>query len=218
MTSVSIYNIGIVEDDVVIRQHLSRVISASSGLSLAGEARTLEAGRALIKQPLDLLVLDLGLEDGSGLDLITEALALPTPPKILVLTVFGDETSVMGALARGADGYLLKDSDSEALLDRIFQTIDGGSPISASVAAYLLKHLRSGATNGGAAGEANLTLRELELLKLMAKGLSNKEVAHNLDISHFTVGDHIKAIYRKLAVKSRGEAVFEAMHRGLIRK
>jgi len=103
-------------------------------------------------------------------------------------------------------------------LDRIHQTLNGGSPISASVAAYLLRNLRTNTAHSIDATEANLTSRELELLKLMAKGMSNKEVAMAMQISHFTVGDHIKAIYRKLAVRSRGEAVFEAMNRGLIRK
>ncbi len=215
--------IGIVEDDPVIRQHLGRIFATAPDFVLEGEARSLAEGRELIRHPLDLLVLDLGLEDGSGLDLIGEALACSPPPRILVLTVFGDETSVMSALARGADGYLLKDSADDDLIDHVRQTLNGGSPISASVAAYLLRHLRNQTVHEPEASpeglaEANLTARELELLKLLAKGLSNKEVALALEISHYTVGDHIKAIYRKLAVRSRGEAVFEAVHRGLIRQ
>lgn len=211
--------IGVVEDDPVIRQHLARIFDGAPDLILAGEARSVAEGRDLIKQPLDLLVLDLGLEDGSGLTLIAEALKTTPPPRILVLTVFGDETSVMSALASGADGYLLKDSADDDLLDNVRQTLNGGSPISASVAAYLLRHLRTAPPPAPEPAEdAHLTTRELELLKLLAKGLSNKEVALALEISHYTVGDHIKAIYRKLAVRSRGEAVFEAVHRGLIRQ
>lgn len=215
--------IGIVEDDPVIRQHLGRIFATAPDFVLEGEAGSLAEGRELIRRPLDLLVLDLGLEDGSGLDLIGEALACAPPPRILVLTVFGDETSVMSALARGADGYLLKDSADDDLIDHVRQTLNGGSPISASVAAYLLRHLRNQTVPEPEAPhesleDANLTTRELELLQLLAKGLSNKEVALALEISHYTVGDHIKAIYRKLAVRSRGEAVFEAVHRGLIRQ
>ncbi|EGF92634.1 bacterial regulatory protein, luxR family protein [Asticcacaulis biprosthecium C19] len=207
------------EDDPVIRQHLARIFEGAADLILTGEARSVAEGRELIKQPLDLLVLDLGLEDGSGLTLIAEALKTATPPRILVLTVFGDETSVMSALAAGADGYVLKDSPDDDLLDNVRQTLNGGSPISASVAAYLLRHLRTAPPpTPEPSDETHLTTRELELLKLLAKGLSNKEVALALEISHYTVGDHIKAIYRKLAVRSRGEAVFEAFHRGLIRQ
>ncbi|MGA9659695.1 MAG: response regulator transcription factor [Asticcacaulis sp.] len=210
--------IGIVEDDPVIRHHLARIFDEAPDLVMAGAAQSLAEARRLIDLPLDLLMLDLGLEDGSGLELIGEALTRPHPPRILVLTVFGDESTVMSALAQGADGYLLKDSDADDLLNNIRQTLDGGSPISASVAAYLLRHLRTQTTPEPETLDANLTPRELELLKLLAKGLSNKEVALALEISHFTVGDHIKAIYRKLAVRSRGEAVFEAVHRGLIRQ
>lgn len=210
--------IGIVEDDPIIRHHIARIFDAAPDLLLVGEAQSLSEARLLIRQPLDLLMLDLGLEDGSGLELIGEILAQPEPPRILVLTVFGDESTVMSALARGADGYLLKDSDADDLLENVRQTLNGGSPISASVAAYLLRHLRNQTAPEPETECASLTPRELELLKLLAKGLSNKEVGIALEISHFTVGDHIKAIYRKLAVRSRGEAVFEAVHRGLIRQ
>lgn len=210
--------IGIVEDDPIIRHHIARIFDAAPDLLLVSEAQSLSEARLLIRQPLDLLMLDLGLEDGSGLELIGEILAQPEPPRILVLTVFGDESTVMSALARGADGYLLKDSDADDLLENVRQTLNGGSPISASVAAYLLRHLRNQTAPEPETECASLTPRELELLKLLAKGLSNKEVGIALEISHFTVGDHIKAIYRKLAVRSRGEAVFEAVHRGLIRQ
>jgi DNA-binding NarL/FixJ family response regulator len=210
--------VGIVEDDPVIRHHIAHMFDAVPDLLIVGEAQSLSEARLLIRKPLDLLMLDLGLEDGSGLELIGEALAQPEPPRILVLTVFGDESTVMSALARGADGYLLKDSDADDLLDNVRQTLNGGSPISASVAAYLLRHLRNQPAPEPETECASLTPRELELLKLLAKGLSNKEVGIALEISHFTVGDHIKAIYRKLAVRSRGEAVFEAVHRGLIRQ
>lgn len=216
MSDVFVRRIGIVEDDPVVRRHLARIFETTPDLVLAGEAQCVAEARQLIQKPLDLLLLDLGLEDGSGLDVISEALALPVPPRILVLTVFGDESSVMSALAHGADGYLLKDSDDSALIEHVRETLKGGSPISASVAAYLLRHLRTQKAPTREETGANLTARELELLRLLAKGLSNKEVAIALEISHFTVGDHVKAIYRKLAVRSRGEAVFEALHRGLL--
>lgn len=208
--------IGIVEDDPIIRAHLAQVIGRAADFELAGEASSVQQGRALLACSLDLLVLDLGLEDGSGLDLITYAAALKVPPRVLVLTVFGDETSVMSAIAQGAHGYLLKDSAEDSLLDNIAEVLKGGSPVSASVAAYLLRHMRQRPPLPEA--DSGLTTRELELLDLLARGLSNKEAAQGLGISPFTVGDHIKAIYRKLAVRSRGQAVYEAVNRGLIRK
>jgi len=213
--------VAIVEDDPFVRRHLARLIAAHPELDLVGQAGTLADGRALLAAAPDLVVIDLGLPDGSGLDLIREAAARTPPPRLLVLTVFGDESSVLSAVAAGADGYVLKDSADEALCADMIETLNGGSPISASVAAYLLRRLRRDEDEAPAevpaAAETPVTAREVELLNLLARGLSYREVAGALNISHHTVGAHIKAIYRKLAVNSRSEAVFEAVQSGLIR-
>lgn len=213
--------VAIVEDDPFVRRHVARLIEAHPELDLVGQAGTLAEGRALLAAAPHLVVIDLGLPDGSGLDLIREAAARTPPPRLLVLTVFGDESSVLSAVAAGADGYVLKDSADEALCADMIETLNGGSPISASVAAYLLRRLRRDedapppeATTPDA---SPVTPREVELLNLLARGLSYREVAGALNISHHTVGAHIKAIYRKLAVNSRSEAVFEAVQSGLIR-
>ncbi|NUN67515.1 response regulator transcription factor [Pseudanabaena biceps] len=213
--------VAIVEDDPFVRRHVARLIEAHPELDLVGQAGTLAEGRALLAAAPHLVVIDLGLPDGSGLDLIREAAARTPPPRLLVLTVFGDESSVLSAVAAGADGYVLKDSADEALCADMIETLNGGSPISASVAAYLLRRLRrdEDATPPEATipDASPVTPREVELLNLLARGLSYREVAGALNISHHTVGAHIKAIYRKLAVNSRSEAVFEAVQSGLIR-
>lgn len=213
--------VAIVEDDPFVRRHVARLIEAHPELYLVGQAGTLAEGRALLAAAPHLVVIDLGLPDGSGLDLIREAAARTPPPRLLVLTVFGDESSVLSAVAAGADGYVLKDSADEALCADMIETLNGGSPISASVAAYLLRRLRrdEDATPPEATmpDASPVTPREVELLNLLARGLSYREVAGALNISHHTVGAHIKAIYRKLAVNSRSEAVFEAVQSGLIR-
>ena len=213
--------VAIVEDDPFVRRHVARLIEAHPELDLVGQAGTLAEGRALLAAAPHLVVIDLGLPDGSGLDLIREAAARTPPPRLLVLTVFGDESSVLSAVAAGADGYVLKDSADEALCADMIETLNGGSPISASVAAYLLRRLRrdEDATPPEATmpDASPVTPREVELLNLLARGLSYREVAGALNISHHTVGAHLKAIYRKLAVNSRSEAVFEAVQSGLIR-
>jgi DNA-binding NarL/FixJ family response regulator len=213
--------VAIVEDDPFVRRHLARLIEAHPGLDLVGQAGTLAEGRALLAAAPALMVIDLGLPDGSGLDLIREAAARTPAPRLLVLTVFGDESSVLSAVAAGADGYVLKDSADEALCADMIETLNGGSPISASVAAYLLRRLRRDEAQAAPAdapsADTPVTAREVELLNLLARGLSYREVAGALGISHHTVGTHIKAIYRKLAVNSRSEAVFEAVQSGLIR-
>ncbi|WP_224761293.1 MULTISPECIES: response regulator [Brevundimonas] len=213
------HRIAVVEDDPFVRRHLARLIDAHPELQLIGEAGGVSAGLALAAKGADLIIVDLGLPDGSGLEVIRTAAALPSPPRLLVLTVFGDETSVVEAVGAGADGYLLKDSADETLCADILETLNGGSPISASVAAYLLRRMRRApqpAQPEPCESAAAVTPREVELLNLLARGLSYREVASALSISHHTVGAHVKAIYRKLAVNSRSEAVFEAVQTGLI--
>ncbi len=139
------HRIAVIEDDPFVRRHLARLIDAHPELQLMGEAGGVSAGLALAAKGADRIIVDLGLPDGSGLEVIRTAAALPSPPRLLVLTVFGDETSVVEAVGAGADGYLLKDSADETLCADILETLNGGSPISASVAAYLLRRMRRGA-------------------------------------------------------------------------
>jgi DNA-binding NarL/FixJ family response regulator len=135
---------------------------------------------------------------------------------VLVITAFGDRDTVVAALNAGADGYLLKDSGPDTILDGIRATLDGGAPISASAAVYLLERLRgsgSGAPEVAVPEAERLTPREIELLELFSRGHSYKLASRALGISPLTVGNHVKSIYRKLQVHSRGEAVYEAVRR-----
>jgi DNA-binding NarL/FixJ family response regulator len=123
---------------------------------------------------------------------------------------------VVAALNAGADGYLLKDSGPDTILDGIRATLDGGAPISASAAVYLLERLRGsgpGAPEVVVPEAERLTPREIELLELFSRGHSYKLASRALGISPLTVGNHVKSIYRKLQVHSRGEAVYEAVRR-----
>ncbi|MCB1635454.1 MAG: response regulator transcription factor, partial [Xanthomonadales bacterium] len=140
--------------------------------------------------------------------------------RVLVITSFGDRQTVVRAIAAGADGYLLKDSSSEAITEGIRVTLDGGAPISAAAAVYLLERLREAPPPTPAPlnpDEAALTAREIELLHCFAIGQSYKEAARTLGISPHTVGNHVKSIYRKLEVHSRAEAIYEAVQGGQLR-
>jgi DNA-binding NarL/FixJ family response regulator len=208
------FRIAIVEDDPVVREHFIEIVSQAPALDLVGVAPNLTKAADLIGKNPDLFLVDIGLPDGSGLDFIPKIKA-GCEAKALVVTSFGDRETVVSAVRAGADGYLLKDSSAAVILDGIDATLAGGAPISSAAAVYLLDRLRSSSEIEVAAPEnSGLTPREVELLELFAKGESYKDAARTLGISPLTVGNHVKSIYRKLAVHSRGEAVYEAIKTG----
>lgn len=207
--------IALLEDDVNVAAHFVDIIDSDPSLVLDTQAGSIAQAQTILERKVDLVLTDIGLPDGSGLDFI-RTLKSAQDCKILVVTAFGDRDTVVAALRAGADGYLLKDSTPEIILDGIHVTLMGGAPISASAAVYLLDRLRQSdaeETPPAVAAES-LTRREVELLTVFARGQSYKEAARSLGISPLTVGNHVKAIYRKLEVTSRGEAVYVAMRRG----
>ena len=208
--------VAIVEDDPVLRNHLIETVGQVESFFIVGTAATLEGGVRLANANCQVLLLDLALPDGTGLDLIRQTRARGlTDLKIIVISVFGDVKNVVQAIEAGADGYLLKGGDSKETERAIRDVVAGGAPISPAVASHILARVR---TNAPALSPqcGPLTERETEVLTDLARGFSYKEVAVRLGISHHTVADHVKAIYRKLSVNSRSQAVFEAMQSGLI--
>jgi DNA-binding NarL/FixJ family response regulator len=206
----------VVEDEPEFLRVYCEAIAREPDFRLTGAVTTLAAGRALLEQAVpDVLVVDLGLPDGDGTELIRRAAKLRPDCDALVVTVFGDDQHVNVAIEAGATGYLLKDSPPGELARCIRELRAGGAPISPSIARRLLARLRAPADKPAA--PSPLSEREAEILRLIAKGLSFAEVATALDISAHTVVAHVKKIYRKLSVHSRGEAVFEATQLGLLR-
>ncbi len=216
---MSVYTVLLVEDDDNTREHLARVVRAHPRLDLAGQARNVAEGReALDRFEPDVLLCDLGLPDGSGIELIGELRRRGYRTEAMVITVFGDEKHVVAAIEAGATGYLLKDGRADYIGDSIVQMMAGGSPISAAIARHLLKKFNVGPREeAGAPGpEGGLSQQEVTVLRYLAKGFNCNDIAGLLNISHHTVATHIKRIYRKLAVHSRGEAVYEAHKLGII--
>ena len=208
----------VVEDDAHTRAHIARAVRAHRRLALVGEAGSCAEARRLVEErPPDVLLIDLGLPDGSGVELIRALRALRPDARALVVTVFGDERSVVESLEAGASGYLLKDGTHEEIGAAIDQLLDGGAPISAHIARYLLKRFHAPARVHPDRGAPSLTARETEVLELIAKGFGYAEIARLLGISAHTVTTHVRRIYGKLEVCSRGEAVYEAVNLGLIR-
>lgn len=209
MSSPTVQRIAVVEDDPLVGDYLRDILAQAPGFVLTGIARTLAAAEHLVQQGADLFLVDIGMPEGSGLTLIPRIRSTGSA-KALILTSFGDRETVIAALQAGADGYLLKDCDPQTLLQGIQVTLDGGAPISPAAAVFLLERLRP-KTRESTSQEEQLTEREIELLRCFSRGATYKDAARSLGISPLTVGTHVKAIYRKLEVHSRGEAVFRAV-------
>jgi DNA-binding NarL/FixJ family response regulator len=209
----------VVEDEPEFLGQYCEAITREPDFSLVGAVTTLAAAMALLEKAVpDMLVVDLGLPDGNGADLIRSAARKRPDCDALVVTVFGDDQHVIDAIEAGATGYILKDSPPGELIRCLRQLRDGGSPISPGIARRLLARMRAPADRPAAAQASSpLTEREAEILRLIAKGLSFADVGGVLLISPHTVVAHVKKIYRKLSVHSRGEAVFEATQLGLLK-
>jgi DNA-binding NarL/FixJ family response regulator len=211
----------LVEDDPAFLARFCGIVAAESDLRLmAAVADMATARQVLASQAPDVLLTDLGLPDGSGIDLIRETARSHPATDIMVISVFGDENHVLASIEAGATGYVLKDSLPDEFVALIRQLRAGGSPISPLIARQLLRRWRQAPGTGPAAaaggGDAGLSARESEVLGLIAKGFNFGEIARLLSLSPHTVTAHVKKIYQKLAVHSRGEAVYEASKMGLL--
>ena len=205
--------IAIIEDEPAVRRYFMQIMGLAEGYDVIAMAPDLATGRGLIALRPDLFLMDIGLPDGNGYDLVPEIKA-GSAARVLIISSFGDRETVVKALAAGADGYLLKDSTPQQILDGIAITLDGGAPVSPAAAVYLLDLLRAPAAPAqepsASTADDRLTQRETELLRAFAEGKSYKEAARALGISPHTVGTHVKAIYRKLEVNSRSDAIRQA--------
>lgn len=218
----------VVEDDARTRAFLVASIESCPELHLAAAFGT--AGETLAwlqarREDVDVLLVDLGLPDGSGIDVIRRACELHPRCECLVVSMFGDEQSVLASIEAGAVGYLHKDSTPEDIAQTILQMRAGASPISPMIARGVLARLRqvkptaelAAAATGAAEPTPDLSPREQQVLELIARGFAYAEISRLHGVSVHTVQSQVKSIYRKLAVKSGREAVFEARQRGLLR-
>lgn len=226
----------ILEDNPVARSFLSRVVRESfSDVGDIVEVSDLDAARKLLGHPaggkaaargdaFQLILVDLELPDGSGLEMLTELSQYPATR--IVTTLYSDDEHLFPALQCGADGYLLKEDRFEVLVEELQKIVRGQPPLSPAVARRLLTHFRSSDNAPGAApapapapaalDHERLTPRESEVLTYLSKGFTIKEIASLMGIKWFTVNDHIKSIYRKLNVSSRAEAAVLASKQGLV--
>lgn len=214
-------HVAIVEDDLGFRSALAQALLAAPDMRLAGTAGTRAEGIALLQgPPVDVLLVDLGLPDGSGIEVIRAAAQQWPSCSVMVSTNFGDETHVMRSIEAGAAGYLLKDSSQAKIVDEIRSLASGGSPISPIIARQVLARFRQNAAPAGteqpADGPQLLSVREKEVLDFITKGFTAVEIAKLMGLSHFTVRTFVRRIYSKLKVTSKAEAIYEARNQGLL--
>ena len=208
------YSSALVVDDLDhCRDWLARALAlAFPGIEVRF-AVDVASGRAALQSPPPLVLCDLGLPDGSGMQLI-ESLVRDAPrTQVVVTTVFDDDAHLFPALRAGAHGYLLKDATVESIAELLRGIVDGQPPLSPSIARRLLRHFQPVATD---VSEPALTARETDVLRLIAKGHTVAEVAGLLGLSRHTAAGYLKDVYRKLSVSSRAEATLEATRRGLV--
>ena len=170
------------------------------------------ATRALTECAPDLVMLDLGLPDGHGFDVIAACQKLPRPPVIIVLTIFDDDGNLFEALRRGVEGYVLKEESGATLRQLVCDILEGRPPLSPSIARRVLSHF---AVNPETSVDS-LTDRERTILQLLAKGCTVARTAERLGISAHTVQHHVKSLYRKLDVSSRAEMARAAVDMGIL--
>ena len=215
----------IVDDEPEFLRRFADAVLADATLRLLGAVSSGKAALALLEADApDVLLVDLGLPDIDGIDLIRHTVRQHPQCDCLVVTLFADDAHVMGALEAGATGYLLKDASGAHIAAAVHELRAGGSPISPSIARRVLSRFRPQAEQAAQTAQTApadsaatpLSQRESQILQLVAKGFSFDTVGSVLAISPHTVVTHVKNIYRKLAVHSRGEAVYEASQMGLL--
>jgi DNA-binding NarL/FixJ family response regulator len=209
------HSVLIVEDDLRLRASLTHAIRGAADLKLVGEADDLPEGLRLLDavQP-EVLLVDIGLPSGSGLDLIRHAAKQSPHCNIMVITVFGEEQLVLDCIGAGAAGYLLKGSSPQDITAQIRSLVIGGSIISPTIARRLLM-LFTGPCNSDA-DAPTLSTQEQAVLSMSAKGYSYDEIAGLLSLSPHTVETYVKRIYRKLHLHSKSAAVYEGRKLGLV--
>ncbi|MFZ3140185.1 response regulator [Polaromonas sp.] len=228
----------LVEDDVHFQNALIAAIARVPDIRLAALAGSRAQGlQALRSPPADVLLVDLGLPDGSGIDVIRAAHSLWPGCAVMVSTTFGDEAHVLQSIEAGASGYLLKDSAPEDMLDEIRALHQGGSPISPMIARQILNRFRDrpaampapaaagasvvvqaqiSAPGLGVPEQAMLSGREMEVLQLITRGFTADEIARLIQVSSHTVQTYVRRIYSKLKVRSKAEAIYEARQQGIL--
>lgn len=204
----------IVDDHPIVRKGLRTLISSEPDMSIIGEASNgAEAIDLALTTPSDVILMDLVMSPISGVEAISRIKASHPAARILVLTSFADDDKVFPAIKAGASGYILKDIPPEELLTAIRDVAAGESFLHPTIAARLMREINQ--TTSPPDDSEPLTERELEVLRLIARGLTNQEIALELNVSERTITTHISNILDKLHLANRTQATLYALRKGI---
>jgi len=206
----------ICDDQAVIRDGLEMLLSLEEDFEIIGTAQDgAEAVELAAQKQPDLILMDLKMPAMTGIEATREINNKFPNIKILVLTTYDDDVWVFDAIRAGASGYLLKDTPRQKIVEAIHGTMDGKAFVDPAVAGKLLNQVASKQTQPTSVLSERLTARELDVLRLIAKGINNSEIAGNLHLSEGTVRNHVSSILEKLGVSDRTQAAIIAIQHGL---
>ncbi|WP_316366019.1 two-component system response regulator NarL [Candidatus Thiodiazotropha sp. CDECU1] len=216
MVEQQTYTVLTIDDHPLFRKGVSDLIDMDDTLELVGEAANGPDGLVVAKQfAPDLILLDINMKGMNGLETLKAIREQEIDSRVLMLTVSDNEEDVLTALRMGADGYLLKDMEPEDILKSIRKAVGGTLVISDHLTQLLAKALRDDDKLKQPDPVSSLTAREQEILQCLARGQSNKQIAHVLNISEGTVKVHVKHLLKKLKLHSRTEAAVWALNKGI---
>lgn len=199
----------VADDHPIVREGLIAVLETQDGFEIVGEAADGQAViEKIVKTKADILFLDLAMPRKDGVQVIEHLQQQNSPIKVIIFTVFDTDERIISAIKAGAKGYLLKGASRQEIFQAVRVVYQGGSLLQPAIASKVFQHISQEV--------AALSPREMEVLKLLSKGLKNSTLAQELFISERTVKFHVSAILSKLGVKNRTEAVQLAIKRGII--
>jgi DNA-binding NarL/FixJ family response regulator len=214
-TSVRTARVLIADDQTLFRSGLARLLDGDDRVSVVGEAVDgLDAVKLALALKPDVVLMDIKMPNIDGIEATRRILAENAKIKVLMLTTFEADNHVIQALKAGASGYVLKDSQASAIVSSILAVVAGERVMASAVANRVLEML-TGATTPKEFYDG-LTAREVEILKMLATGMANKQIAYKLKISEKTVRNHVSNMYEKLDIYDRAQAVLYAVRKGLV--
>ena len=214
-TTVTVPRVLIADDQTLFRSGLARLLDGDERVNVVGEAADgLEAVQKVSSVKPDIVLMDLRMPNLDGIEATRKILAEHPEVKVMILTTFEADNNVIQALKVGASGYILKDSHADAIVASILAVAAGEQVMSGAVAGRVLEILTGTTTPKEFYG--GLTVREIEILKMLASGMANKQIAYKLKISEKTVRNHVSNMYDKLQIDDRSQAVLYAVRKGLV--